>query len=53
MEYEVYMKISSRFKNSVNTREVYKVRKSLYGLKQSLRTWFDGFIRAMKNHGYT
>lgn len=31
---------------------VCKLNKSLYGLKQSLRAWFDRFTQAMKNFGY-
>lgn len=29
-----------------------KLRKSLYGLKQSAQAWFDGFTRILKRDGY-
>lgn len=29
-----------------------KLRKSLYGSKQSLRAWFDRFARAIRQQGY-
>ena len=31
--------------------KVYCLRKSLYGLKQSLRAWFGKFSKAIKNFG--
>ncbi|CAL2253604.1 unnamed protein product [Prunus armeniaca] len=33
--------------------QVCKLRKSLYGLKQSLRAWFGRFTKSMKSFGYT
>ena len=32
---------------------VCKLRKSLYGLKQSPRAWFDTFTTFIKSQGYT
>ncbi|BFG40931.1 hypothetical protein CerSpe_272050 [Prunus speciosa] len=32
--------------------QVCKLRKSLYGLKQSPRAWFGKFTKSMKNFGY-
>ena len=32
--------------------KVCKLKKSLYGLKQSPRTWFDKFTKAVKSKGY-
>lgn len=32
--------------------KVCKLKKSLYGLKQSLRAWFGRFTKAMKAYGY-
>ena len=29
------------------------LKKSFYGLKQSLRAWFDKFTKIVKVHGYT
>lgn len=40
-------KIPRRFK-----REVYKVKISLYGLKQSPSVWFGRFTKAMKDQDY-
>ncbi|GKD37040.1 putative RNA-directed DNA polymerase, partial [Tanacetum coccineum] len=49
---EVYMEaplgISQHFKHG----EVCKLKKSLYGLKRSPRTWFGRFTLAMKKYGY-
>ncbi|GKB83804.1 putative RNA-directed DNA polymerase [Tanacetum coccineum] len=49
---EVYMEaplgISQHFKHG----EVCKLKKSLYGLKQSPRAWFGRFTLAMKKYGY-
>ncbi|CAL2249092.1 unnamed protein product [Prunus armeniaca] len=33
--------------------QVCKLRKSLYGLKQSLKAWFGRLTKSMKNFGYT
>ena len=35
-----------------NHGKVCRLRKSLYGLKQSLRSWFDGFMKAVQHHGF-
>ncbi|KAM2568499.1 hypothetical protein TB2_008722 [Malus domestica] len=32
--------------------KVYKLRKVMYGLKQSPRVWFGWFTQAMKKYGY-
>ncbi|CAL8165411.1 unnamed protein product [Prunus armeniaca] len=53
LEEEVYMDLLlgcnlARDKES----QVCKLRKSLYGLKQSPRAWFGIFIKSMKNFGY-
>ena len=39
------------FEESFGTK-VCKLRKSLYGLKQFLRAWFERFTRPVKNHDY-
>ena len=36
----------------VHCRKVCKLKKSLYGLKQSLRAWFGGFTKSMRSFGY-
>ena len=39
--------------NNGSSGKVAKLRKSLYGLKQSPRAWFDKFVKAIKRQGYT
>ena len=41
------------FDNHQKSRAVCRLKKSLYGLKQSPRAWFDHFSRVIKGHGYT
>ena len=50
---EVYMEIPLGFENKNNADKVCKLRKSLYGLKQSPRVWFDKFTKAIKKYGYS
>ncbi|KAK4860449.1 hypothetical protein QYF36_024063 [Acer negundo] len=49
----MYMEIPSGFETGSNANNVYKLRKSLYGFKQSARAWFDRFTKAIKKHGYS
>lgn len=49
---EVYMTIPPRLENSSNNRLVCKLKKSLYGLKQSPRAWFDRFAKTVIANGY-
>ncbi|VVA22039.1 Hypothetical predicted protein, partial [Prunus dulcis] len=49
---EVYMSLPPGFDLSENPNLVCKLRKSLYGLKQSPRAWFGKFSYAMKKYGY-
>ena len=37
----------------VHCRKVCKLKKSLYGLKQSPRAWFGRFTKSMRSFGYT
>ena len=46
------MEIPLGFENSSNVNKVSKLQKSLYGLKQSPRAWFDRFTKVVKKHGY-
>lgn len=52
LEEEVYMESPPGFEGKFQSR-VCKLRKSLYGLKQSPRAWFEKFTRSVKNQGYT
>jgi hypothetical protein len=52
LQEEVYMEIPPSFETDQTSGKVLKLKKSLYGLKQSPRAWFDRFRRAMCNLGY-
>jgi len=53
LEEEVYMDLPPGVKYSSSCRtEVCKLKKSLYGLKQSPRAWFGRFSSTMKAFGY-
>ncbi|KAH9696165.1 retrovirus-related pol polyprotein from transposon RE1 [Citrus sinensis] len=53
LEEEVYMELPPGVKHSSMRRnEVCKLKKSLYGLKQSPRAWFGRFSATMKAAGY-
>jgi hypothetical protein len=52
LEEEVYMDIPPGFETSENANKVCKLKKSLYGLKQSPRAWFDRFTKVVKKSGY-
>ena len=50
---EVYMDLPPGFMiPEVHYRKVCKLRKLLYGLKQSLRAWFGRFTKSMRSFGY-
>jgi hypothetical protein len=53
LEEEVYMEISHGFINNQTLGKVCKLKKSLYGLKQSPRAWFDRFKLAVCDMGYS
>ena len=46
------MTIPPGLENRSNNRQVCKLKKSLYGLKQSPRAWFDRFARTVTANGY-
>ncbi|PNX73271.1 pentatricopeptide repeat-containing protein mitochondrial-like [Trifolium pratense] len=48
---EVYMDVSPGFEDKFGSN-VCKLNKSLYGLKQSPRAWFEKFTQSMKKQGY-
>ena len=49
---EVYMESPPGFSENFKPGEVCKLKKSLYGLKQSPRAWFGRFTMAMKKYGF-
>ncbi|KAM7506655.1 hypothetical protein LguiA_017108 [Lonicera macranthoides] len=53
LEEKVYMEFPSGYEVPVEHRnKVCKLKKSLYGLKQSPRAWFGRFTRSMRKFGY-
>ncbi|CAL2270507.1 unnamed protein product [Prunus armeniaca] len=52
LEEEVYMSFLPGYRVTGETGNVYKLKKAMYGLKQSPRAWFDRFTAAMKKFGY-
>ena len=49
---EVYMAVPPGFDGEFGPRQVCRLKKTLYGLKQSPRIWFGRFCQAMIKHGY-
>ncbi|KAJ0440582.1 putative RNA-directed DNA polymerase [Helianthus annuus] len=49
---EVYMEAPPGFSKEFKKNEVCRLKKTLYGLKQSPRAWFGKFTMAMKKYGY-
>ena len=47
------MEIPPGLETSFNNNRVCKLKKSLYGLKQSPRAWFDKFAKSVRKQGYT
>lgn len=52
LEEEVYMQIPPGLESSSTANMVCRLRKSLYGLKQSPRAWFDRLTRVVKKDGF-
>lgn len=52
LEEEVYMSIPQGLENKSNNMLLCKLKKSLYGLKQSPRVWFDRFTRTIIANEY-
>ena len=52
MEEEVYIELPPGVNSNLCKGEVYRLKKSLYGLKQSPREWFGRFSATMKEFGY-
>lgn len=53
LEKEVYINIPPEFESETMINKVCKLRRSFYGLKQSLRAWFHKFTSVLKEDGYT
>ncbi|KAL1549825.1 Beta-galactosidase 8 [Salvia divinorum] len=49
---EVYMEVPPGSLKDFGEGQVCKLKKTLYGLKQSPRIWFGRFCQAMAKHGY-
>ena len=50
---EVYMELPlGCMIPEMHSRKVWRLKKSLYGLKQSSRAWFERFTKSMKAFGY-
>ena len=52
LEEEVYMDVPPGFEDSKTEGKVCRLKKSLYGLKQSPRAWFERFMQAMLWFGF-
>ena len=52
LQEEVYMQIPPGFETKAIIEKACKLKCSLYGLKQSPRTWFDRFSRTVKGMEY-
>ncbi|RVX07945.1 Retrovirus-related Pol polyprotein from transposon TNT 1-94 [Vitis vinifera] len=52
LEEEVYMDIPAGLETTSNFNKVCRLRKSLYGLKQSPRAWFERFTKVVKRYGF-
>lgn len=53
LEEEIYMDLPPGFEHKEKTKMVCRLKRSLYGLKQSPRAWFGRFSSAMKRYGFS
>ena len=53
LEEEVFMELPPGFEDQLGRGKMCRLKKSLYGLKQSPRAWFKKFIQLVKSVGYT
>ncbi|XP_074374435.1 uncharacterized protein LOC141714838 [Apium graveolens] len=49
---EIYMELPPGFKSVGKIRQVCKLKKTIYGLKQSPRGWFERFTKVVRQQGY-
>ena len=49
---EVYTDLPPSFDSKSKNGKISKLKKSLYGLKQSPRAWFDRFSSMIQRHGF-
>lgn len=49
---EVFMSLPPGFEKRLGSNKVCKLRKTIYGLKQSSRAWFERFGKAVISYGY-
>lgn len=47
------MSLPPGFEKNLGRNKVCRLRKSLYGLKQLPRAWFERFGSVVKRHGFT
>ncbi|EXB62836.1 Lysosomal alpha-mannosidase [Morus notabilis] len=52
LEEEVFMSLPPGFEDKFGQGKVCRLKKSMYGLKQSPRAWFECFERIVKDYGY-
>ena len=52
LEEEVFMSLPPGFEEELGRNKVCRLKKSLYGLKQSPRAWFERFGTVVKGFGY-
>ena len=52
LDEEIYMDLPPGFTTTCDIGKVCRLRKSLYGLKQSPRAWFGRFAQSMRNYGF-
>ena len=52
MRIRFFSSLSLSLNRKYGARKVCKLKKSLYGLNQSPRAWFDRFTKAVKRCGY-
>ncbi|EXC14221.1 Phosphoglucan, water dikinase [Morus notabilis] len=50
---KVYMDLAPSFEERLRRGKVCKLKKSLYGLKQYLRAWFERFRSVIRRHGFS